>query len=160
MAEYAIRTHNLTKYFGRQLTVDNIALEVPRGVIYGLLGPNGAGKSTTLKMLTGLVRPSGGQIEIFGEPWQRRHLQRIGALIEEPALYGNLTAAENLSIHTTIMGLPQSEIDRVLEVVDLQGSKDKRTAKFSTGMKQRLGIAIALLGNPEIVILDEPTNAA
>lgn len=158
MAEYIMRTRNLTKYYGKHVTVNELNLEVPQGAIYGLLGPNGAGKSTTLKMLTGLIRPSSGQMELFGEPWRRSHLERIGALIEEPALYGNLTAEENLSIHTTLMGLPKSEIGRVLEIVNLKDTKGKRTAKFSTGMKQRLGIAIALLGNPEILILDEPTN--
>jgi ABC-2 type transport system ATP-binding protein len=148
----------LTKYYGKQLSVDNLALRVPAGSIYGLLGPNGAGKSTTLKLLTGLIRPNAGEIQVFGEPWQRRHLQRIGALIEEPALYGNLTARENLLIHTTIMGLPKTEIDRVLDLVNLKGTESKLVSRFSTGMKQRLGIAIALLGKPELLILDEPTN--
>ena len=157
MAEYIIRTRNLTKYYGKHVTVNELNLEVPQGAIYGLLGPNGAGKSTTLKMLTGLIRPSSGRWSSSGNPGGA-HLERIGALIEEPALYGNLTAEENLSIHTTLMGLPKSEIGRVLEIVNLKDTKGKRTAKFSTGMKQRLGIAIALLGNPEILILDEPTN--
>lgn len=136
MAEYIIRTRNLTKYYGKHVTVNELNLEVPQGAIYGLLGPNGAGKSTTLKMLTGLIRPSSGQMELFGEPWRRSHLERIGALIEEPALYGNLTAEENLSIHTTLMGLPKSEIGRVLEIVNLKDTKGKRTAKFSTGIQE------------------------
>ncbi|NLA58467.1 MAG: lantibiotic protection ABC transporter ATP-binding protein [Firmicutes bacterium] len=158
MSHFIVQTTGLTKYYGRQLSVDNLALKVPAGSIYGLLGPNGAGKSTTLKLLTGLIRPDNGKIQVFGEPWQRHHLQRIGALIEEPALYGNLTAEENLLIHTTIMGLPKTEIDRVLNLVNLKGTEDKLVSRFSTGMKQRLGIAIALLGKPELLILDEPTN--
>lgn len=158
MSHFIIQTSGLTKYYGKQLSVDNLALRVPAGSIYGLLGPNGAGKSTTLKLLTGLIRPNAGEIQVFGEPWQRRHLQRIGALIEEPALYGNLTARENLLIHTTIMGLPKTEIDRVLDLVNLKGTESKLVSRFSTGMKQRLGIAIALLGKPELLILDEPTN--
>ncbi len=158
MSHFIVQTRGLTKCYGRQPSVNNIDLKVPAGSIYGLLGPNGAGKSTTLKLLTGLVRPDAGEIEIFGEPWQRRHLQRIGALIEEPALYGNLTAEENLLIHTTIMGLPKTEIDRVLDVVNLRGTRHKLVSRFSTGMKQRLGIAAALLGKPELLILDEPTN--
>ena len=156
MSHFIIQTSGLTKYYGKQLSVDNLALRVPAGSIYGLLGPNGAGKSTTLKLLTGLIRPNAGEIQVFGEPWQRRHLQRIGALIEEPALYGNLTARENLLIHTTIMGLPKTEIDRVLDLVNLKGTESKLVSRFSTGMKQRLGIAIALLGKPELLILDEP----
>ena len=158
MSHFIVQTTGLTKYYGRQLSVDNLALKVPAGSIYGLLGPNGAGKTTTLKLLTGLIRPDNGKIQVFGEPWQRHHLQRIGALIEEPALYGNLTAEENLLIHTTIMGLPKTEIDRVLNLVNLKGTEDKLVSRFSTGMKQRLGIAIALLGKPELLILDEPTN--
>ncbi|NLV91382.1 MAG: lantibiotic protection ABC transporter ATP-binding protein [Firmicutes bacterium] len=158
MSHFIIQTSGLTKHYGRQLSVNNLALEIPAGSIYGLLGPNGAGKSTTLKLLTGLIRPDAGKIQLFGEPWQRHHLQRIGALIEEPALYGNLTAEENLLIHTTIMGLPKTEIDRVLDLVNLKGTESKPVSRFSTGMKQRLGIAIALLGKPELLILDEPTN--
>ena len=158
MSHFIIQTSGLTKYYGKQLSVDNLALRVPAGSIYGLLGPNGAGKSTTLKLLTGLIRPNAGEIQVFGEPWQRRHLQRIGALVEEPALYGNLTARENLLIHTTIMGLPKTEIDRVQDLVNLKGTESKLVSRFSTGMKQRLGIAIALLGKPELLILDEPTN--
>lgn len=158
MSNLIVETRGLTKYYGKHLIVDKLALQVPRGGIYGLLGPNGAGKSTTLKMLTGLARPSGGEVEMFGEPWHRQHLGRLGALIESPAIYGNLTARENLLIHTTLMGLPKEEIERVLEMVNLSDTGSKLASRFSTGMKQRLGIAIALLGRPELLILDEPTN--
>ncbi|MEQ6359822.1 lantibiotic protection ABC transporter ATP-binding protein [Thermoanaerobacter thermohydrosulfuricus] len=156
--EYILETKNLKKYYGKQLAVNDVSLKIPKGSIYGLLGPNGAGKSTTLKMLTGLLHPSSGEIIVFGEPWQRKHLERIGALIESPALYGNLTAVENLLVHTNLMGLPKERIYEVLEIVDLKDTGKKLTSQFSTGMKQRLGIAIALLGRPELLILDEPTN--
>ena len=158
MSNFIVETKALKKYYGKQLAVDNLSLKIAEGGIYGLLGPNGAGKSTVLKMLTGLIRPSAGEVVMFGELWHRKHLRLLGALIESPALYGNLTAVENLRVHTMLMGLPDKEIDRVLEIVDLKNTGKKLIAKFSTGMKQRLGIAIALLGSPELVILDEPTN--
>ncbi|MCL6576427.1 lantibiotic protection ABC transporter ATP-binding protein [Kyrpidia sp.] len=158
MKEYILETKNLTKAYGRRLAVKNVSLQIPKGSVYGLLGPNGAGKSTTLKLLTGLLRPSAGDILVFGEPWRRKHLERIGALIETPALYGNLTAFENLLVHATLLGLPKGRIDEVLEQVDLKHTGKKPASQFSMGMKQRLGIAIALLGYPELLILDEPTN--
>lgn len=158
MSNLIVETRGLTKCYGKHLAANDISLKIPRGSIYGLLGPNGAGKSTTLKMLTGLLYPSKGEIFVFGEPWQRKHLERIGALIESPALYGNLTAVENLFIHTKLMGLPEERIYEVLEIVDLKDTGKKLASQFSMGMKQRLGIAIALLGYPELLILDEPTN--
>ncbi|TDT63302.1 lantibiotic protection ABC transporter ATP-binding protein [Fonticella tunisiensis] len=158
MSNLILETRGLKKYYGKQLAVNDVSLKIPRGSIYGLLGPNGAGKSTILKMLTGLLYPSSGEIIVFGEPWQRKHLERIGALIESPALYGNLTAVENLLVHTKLMGLPKERIYEVLETVDLKDTGKKLAAQFSMGMKQRLGIAIALLGYPELLILDEPTN--
>ena len=158
MKNLILETKNLKKYYNKQLAVNNISLQIPRGAIYGLLGPNGAGKSTTLKMLTGLINPSEGEITIFNEPWQRKHLARIGSLIEAPALYGNLTAVENLLIHTKLMGIPKEKLYDVLEIVDLKNTGKKLAAQFSMGMKQRLGIAIALVGDPELLILDEPTN--
>lgn len=151
-------TKNLGKYYGKQPAVKDVSLQIPAGAIYGLLGPNGAGKTTTLKMLVGLLRPSSGVIYVFGQPWQRQHLERIGALIEAPALYGNLTAVENLEVHAKLMGLAQDRIDEVLETVDLKNTGKKLASQFSLGMKQRLGIAIALLGKPDLLILDEPTN--
>jgi len=158
MNDLILETIGLKKRFGKKLAINNISLRVPSGTIYGLLGPNGAGKSTTLKIIAGILRPEEGEVKIFGQPWRREHLENIGILIESPALYGNLTATENLEIHTKIMGLPNEEIDRVLDIVRLQDTGNKVVAKFSTGMKQRLGIAIALLGNPKLLILDEPTN--
>jgi len=158
MSELILETRNLKKYYGHQIAVKDVSLKIPKGTIYGLLGPNGAGKSTTLKMLTGLMRPSEGEIIAFGEPWQRKHLSRIGSLIEAPALYGNLTAMENLLVHTKLLGIPKEKIDEVLELVDLKNTGKKLTSQFSMGMKQRLGIAIALIGDPELLILDEPTN--
>jgi ABC transporter. len=158
MSNLILETRNLKKYYGKYLAVDNVSLQIPRSSVYGLLGPNGAGKSTTLKMLTGLIKPSGGEIIVFDEPWQRKHLRRIGSLIESPALYGNLTAVENLLVHTKLMGIPKEKIYDVLKVVDLQNTGKKLVSQFSMGMKQRLGIAIALLDDPELLILDEPTN--
>jgi lantibiotic transport system ATP-binding protein len=158
MTEYALETRNLSKQIRGQRIVKSISLQIPRGSIYGLLGPNGAGKSTTLKMLSGLLRPSEGEVRVFGKPWRREHLERIGTLIETPALYGNLTAYENLLVHTRLMGLPEDTIDEALEITGLKQTGKKLVSQFSHGMKQRLGLAIALLGDPEILILDEPTN--
>ena len=158
MAELILETRCLKKYYGKQLAVNNISLQIPRGSIYGLLGPNGAGKSTTLKIITGLLYPSAGEIIAFGEPWERRHLRRMGVLIESPALYGNLTAYENLLVYAKLIGLPKERIYEVLEIVELKDVDKKLVSQFSMGMKQRLGIAIALLGNPELLILDEPAN--
>ncbi|MBA4603080.1 lantibiotic protection ABC transporter ATP-binding protein [Thermoactinomyces mirandus] len=158
MSNLILETRNLKKYYGKQLAVDDISLKVPKGSVYGLLGPNGAGKSTILKMLVGLIKPSAGEIAVFGEPWQRKHLERIGSLIETPALYGNLTASENLLVHTKLMEIPKKRIDEVLELVDLKNTGKKPASRFSMGMKQRLGIAMALLGDPELLILDEPAN--
>ncbi|MHA6529689.1 lantibiotic protection ABC transporter ATP-binding protein [Paenibacillus sp. BAC0078] len=158
MQSYILETKQLSKRFKRQSAVENVSLSIPRGAIYGLLGPNGAGKTTTLKMITGLLRPSEGQILLGGKPWERRQLDRIGALIEAPALYGNLTARENLRVHAKLLKLPPQRIEEVLNTVDLKDTGSKRASQFSLGMKQRLGIAIALLNRPELLILDEPTN--
>ncbi len=158
MSDFILETRSLKKYFGKQLAVNDVSLQVPKGSVYGLLGPNGAGKSTILKMITGLLKPSEGKIIIFDEPWQRKHLDRIGSLIESPALYGNLTAYENLLIHARLAGIPKEKIYEVLELVDLKNTGKKLASKFSMGMKQRLGIAIAILGDPELLILDEPAN--
>lgn len=158
MEKYILETRKLCKKFGKECAVNNISLKVEAGCIYGLLGPNGAGKSTTLKMITGLLHATSGEILINGESWKRKHLRDIGALIEAPALYGNLTAVENLKIHTKLMGIKEKRIKEVLEIVDLKNTGNKRAGQFSLGMKQRLGIAIALLENPKLLILDEPTN--
>lgn len=153
-----LETKNLCKKFGKQTAVGGLSLQIERNSVYGLLGPNGAGKSTALKMITGMLRPSSGQILYDGHVWNRRDLGQIGALIESPPLYDNLTAAENLRVRTTMLGLPQSRIEEVLCTVGLTGTGKKRAGQFSLGMKQRLGIALALLNHPRLLILDEPTN--
>ena len=159
---YVLETRGLTKRFGRggraQAAVDGVSLHVGEGRVYGLLGPNGAGKSTTLKMVTGMLRPTSGQILVDGHPWSRNDLYSIGSLIEQPPLYPNLTARENLLVRTTLLGIPEGRIDEVLETVDLTDTGSKRAGRFSLGMKQRLGIAIALIASPRLLILDEPTN--
>ena len=149
-----LKTTNLCKSFNGQTAVNNISLNIERNSVYGLLGPNGAGKSTTLKMITGILRPTSGSIDA----WKRSDLNHIGALIEMPPLYENLTAYENLKVRTTILGLTDKRIDEVLQIVRLTETGKKRAGQFSLGMKQRLGIAVALLNNPKLLILDEPTN--
>lgn len=158
MDKLILETKNLTKTFGKQKAVDSISLKIKENSIYGLLGPNGAGKSTTLKMITGMIHKTSGEIFFEGHKWSRDDLSDIGALIEMPALYENLSARENLRVRTLLLGLPDSRIDEVLEIVSLKDTGKKKSGQFSLGMKQRLGIAIALLNNPKLLILDEPTN--
>ncbi|WP_406540891.1 lantibiotic protection ABC transporter ATP-binding protein [Clostridium ljungdahlii] len=158
MNDLILETKDLCKNFKGQMAVNNISLKVKKNSIYGLLGPNGAGKSTALKMITGMLRKSSGEIFFEGHNWSRNDLKNVGALIEGAPLYGNLTAKENLKVRTTVLGLPDKRIDEVLEIVDLKNTGKKRAQQFSMGMKQRLGIAIALLNNPKLLILDEPTN--
>ncbi|MCC0695799.1 lantibiotic protection ABC transporter ATP-binding protein [Clostridioides sp. ES-S-0048-02] len=158
MKDLILETKNLSKRYREQMAANHISLQIERNSIYGLLGPNGAGKSTTLKMIVGLLHPTGGHIFFNGKPWQRESLTKIGSLIESPALYGNLTAEENLLVHTRLLGIPHEKIHEVLDTVDLKNTGKKKASQFSMGMKQRLGIAIALLNNPELLILDEPTN--
>lgn len=157
-----IETHHLSKKYGSVLRVSDLSLRVPEGCIYGFLGPNGAGKSTTLKMILGLVRPTGGDISVFGLPMSSRRrlriLKQVGSLIESPSYYGHLTGEENLRIVQTMRGVPARHIQEVLEIVRLADQKNKRVAHYSFGMKQRLGLAAALLGYPKLLILDEPTN--
>lgn len=158
MNNYLLETHELTKVFGKQKAVNNVSLQIEKNSVYGLLGPNGAGKSTTLKMMAGMLHKSSGEIMFEDHPWSRNDLAEIGALIETPPLYENLTAKENLKVRTLLLGLPESRIDEVLEIVDLKNTGRKKSGHFSLGMKQRLGIAIALLNRPKLLILDEPTN--
>ena len=153
-----LKTNNLCKDFKKQKAVKNVSITVRENSIYGLLGPNGAGKSTTLKMITGMLRPTNGKVFFNGHDWTRKDLEQIGALIETPPLYDNLSAAENLEVRAKLLGVPKARIDEVLEIVDLQNTGRKKAGQFSMGMKQRLGIAIALLNNPKLLILDEPTN--
>ena len=153
-----LKTDNLCKYFKKQKAVDNVSITVRENSIYGLLGPNGAGKSTTLKMITGMLRPTNGKVLFNGHEWNRKDLEQIGALIETPPLYENLSAVENLEVRAKLLNIPKTRIDKVLKMVDLQNTGRKKAGQFSMGMKQRLGIAIALLNSPKLLILDEPTN--
>lgn len=157
-----IETHDLCKQYGNTLRVAHLDLDVPEGSVYGFLGPNGAGKSTTLKMILGLVRPTTGSIRVLGKGVNRKNrlsvLRQVGSLIESPSYYGHLTGEENLRIVQTLRGVPEKNIREVLQIVRLDGQRGKRVAHYSLGMKQRLGLAAALLGYPKLLILDEPTN--
>ena len=157
-----IETHDLCKQYGNTLRVAHLDLDVPEGSIYGFLGPNGAGKSTTLKMILGLVRPTAGNIKVLGKKMDGTNrlsiLRQVGSLIESPSYYGHLTGEENLRIIQTLRGVPERNIREVLQIVRLDGQRGKKVAHYSLGMKQRLGLAAALLGYPRLLILDEPTN--
>lgn len=157
-----VQTHGLCKRYGGAMRVKELNLSVPEGAVYGFLGPNGAGKSTTLKMVLGLARPTAGQISVFGKPMTQKNrldiLRDVGSLIESPSYYGHLTGEENLRIVQTLRGAPARDIREVLHIVRLTEQKDKKVAHYSLGMKQRLGLASALLGFPKLLILDEPTN--
>lgn len=157
-----IQTKNLKKFYKDKKSVDGISLDIGRGQIYGFLGPNGAGKSTTMKMLLGLAKPTEGEVTILGIPLDEKHkgeiLKRTGSLIESPAYYGHLTAGENMELLEILLDLPKGRGEKALELVRLENVKDKKVSEFSLGMKQRLGIAMALVRDPEILILDEPVN--
>ncbi|MFT3983164.1 MAG: ATP-binding cassette domain-containing protein [Lachnospiraceae bacterium] len=157
-----ITTNSLCKQYGGTLRVKDVDLSVPQGVVYGFLGPNGAGKSTTMKMILGLAKPTSGTITVFGQLISSRNrltiLKEIGSLIESPSYYAHLTGRENLKIISALKGVPEKEIDRVLKIVRLDKQEDKKAGQYSLGMKQRLGLAGALLGNPKLLVLDEPTN--
>lgn len=155
---YLLETRNLCKNYKEQKANNNISIQVEENKIYGLLGPNGAGKSTLLKSITGMINPTSGEILFNGEKMTRKDLRDIGALIEGAPIYENLTARENVKIRTLLYGLPDSRIDEVLKIVGLENTGKKKAGKFSMGMKQRLGIALALVNNPKLLILDEPTN--
>ena len=158
-----IETENLTKRYGGVPVVRSVSLAVPEGSVYGFMGPNGAGKSTTMKMLLGLVKKSSGSIRLMGQEMGAENrlslLRQTGSLIESPSCYGHLTARENLRIVAQLKGVEETDIERVLRVVHLEAEKTRRVKAFSQGMRQRLGIAQALLGSPRLLILDEPTNA-
>ena len=156
-----IETHNLTKSYPGFTAVSGINLHVPKGTVYGFLGPNGAGKSTTMKMFLGLTKPTDGSFVIDGKQFPANRveiLREVGSFIEAPALYGNLTGEENLDIVRKILGLPKSSVSEALELVGLTQYRKRLAKKYSLGMKQRLGLASALIGKPPILILDEPTN--
>src|SRR5579872_7474498 len=160
--EVVLRTRNLSKQYGQRLAVDNLNLEVQRGEIFGFLGPNGAGKTTTIRMLLGLIAPTGGSIEILGQELatqRARILPRVGALVETPALYLYMSGRDNLrAVGSVLGGVSEERIDVVLDLVGLRTRAKDRVKTYSLGMKQRLGVAIALLQDPEILVLDEPAN--
>jgi len=161
MSEWIIQTKDLCKSYRGRLAVDHLNLNIARGEIYGFLGPNGAGKTTTIRMLLGLIKPTRGSVEIFGKSLKREKLhilRKIGSLVEYPSYYGHLTAVENLEAIRRILDVPKTRIAQVLETVGLTKDAKRPVKGFSLGMKQRLGIAAALLGEPEMLILDEPTN--
>ena len=159
-----IEVDGLTKRYGSTVAVDALSFDVPPGEVIGLLGPNGAGKTTAMKMLLGLVRPSAGRVRVLGAehgtPAFAEEIRRVGALIESPALYERLSARQNLELQARALGLPsvRGRIDELLELVDLADRAGHRAGTSSLGMKQRLGIAVAMVGRPELVILDEPAN--
>lgn len=160
--KYMIETNALSKKYGEKYSVKNLDLKVRPGCVYGFLGPNGAGKSTTMKMLLGLVKPTAGEIRMFGSGAGGRNrleiLKHTGSLIEAPSYYGHLSGRENLEIVQTLKQVPREEIDEVLRIVRLEGQQKKKVREYSLGMKQRLGLAAALLGRPKLLLLDEPTN--
>ena len=162
MSNYIIETRGLTKKYGEQTSVSKLSLHVRKGRIYGLLGRNGAGKTTTMRMLLGLTEPTSGDVKIFGKPLrgnEKKILPRIGSLIESPGFYPNLTGTENLRIFADLRGLKGPKyIKNALELVNLPYKDKKLFSQYSLGMKQRLAIALAVMHNPELLILDEPTN--
>ena len=157
-----IETKALCKQYGPHTAVDHVELHVPQGCVYGFIGPNGAGKSTSMKMLLGLIHPTAGRVRLLGQELTEKSrlplLRQTGSLLESPAGYLHLTAQENLEIVADLKGVPHKDIGRVLDIVHLTPDRNRRVGQYSLGMKQRLGIAMALLGSPKLLILDEPTN--
>lgn len=161
MNEYVVETSNLTKTFNGKAAVNQVNLSIPKGAIYGFLGPNGAGKTTAIKLLLGLMKETNGSIRILGKELKKEKqtiLRNIGSLVESPSYYGNLSARENLELLQIILQVPKERIDEVFAIVRLEKDADRPVKGFSLGMKQRLGIASALIGSPKLLILDEPTN--
>lgn len=160
--EYILKTTNLTKKYKNEYAVKDLTLRIPKGSVYGFLGPNGSGKTTTMKMILGLIHSTSGSIEVLGQTLNNKNrlpiLASIGSLIESPSYYGHLTARENLEITCILRNIPKVQIESVLQMVGLDHTGKKPVSKFSLGMKQRLGIANALIGKPKILLLDEPTN--
>ncbi|MFS0644481.1 ABC transporter ATP-binding protein [Siminovitchia sp. 179-K 8D1 HS] len=158
---YIVKTTNLTKKFEKHTAVSSIDLKIKEGEIYGFLGPNGAGKSTTIRMLLGLMKPTAGDIQVFNQDLKKHRkeiLQQVGSLVENPSYYPHLTAKENLEVLRKVLKVPEKRIADVLEMVRLSHVADKKVKGFSLGMKQRMGIAQALLHEPKLLVLDEPTN--
>lgn len=162
MNEFVLKTHQLTKQYKNQTALDRVDVSIRQGTIYGFIGQNGAGKSTLMKLVTGLAFPTSGTVELFGATGGSelvRARRRMGVSIESPALYPQLTATENLEAHRLQQGIPgRDAVKRTLELVGLSGTGRKKAKNFSLGMKQRLALGVALLGSPEFLILDEPTN--
>ncbi len=161
MPRYVIETSGLTRRFGTKLAVDDLNLSAPEAGVYGFLGPNGAGKTTAIRMLLGLICPDAGAVQLFGAPLaanRRALLQRVGALVEFPSLYPHLTGRENLEVTRRLRGVQRGLIDRALDIAKLKQDAHRRVREYSLGMRQRLGLALALLDKPDLLILDEPTN--
>lgn len=156
--DYVLKTNGLCKKLANTMVVNNLNLNIRRGDIYGFIGPNGAGKTTAMKVILGLLFPTSGEIELFGQKRTEQSLHRVGALIEAPGLYTGCTAYENMKRFSILAGGNDNDIWGILDLVGLAGAGKKKVKAFSLGMKQRLGIALALLGNPELLILDEPVN--
>lgn len=162
MKRYVVQTHNLTKSYGSYKSLHQVSMKLKPGQIYGLIGQNGAGKTTLMRLLAGLAFPTEGSIELFGHSGERalqEERKRLGCMIEHPGFVPHMTAEQNLKLHRMMRGVPNKEIEHeLLELVGLSDAGKKKARNFSLGMKQRLGIAIALLGSPELLILDEPIN--
>ena len=161
MAEPILEIRRLTKRYGAVVALDGIDLTIPTGTIYGFIGPNGAGKTTTIRILAGLIRPTSGEVRLSGQDIATERLAVAGGLrtlVEVPAFYPNLTGYENLLIHARLAGAPRLEVDRLLQAVRLDEARDRKVGGYSLGMRQRLGIAQALIGEPRLVVLDEPMN--
>jgi ABC-2 type transport system ATP-binding protein len=157
--EYVLQTNGLTKIFGKKIAVNKVSMNVKKGDIYGLIGRNGAGKTTLIRMVSGLARPKEGTVSLFESSDLELQRKRTGTMIENPAVYPSMTARQNLIYYCLLLGMnPDETVDRMLELVGLSQTGKKKAKNFSLGMKQRLAIAIALLGNPEFLLLDEPIN--
>ncbi|MCU4986703.1 bacitracin ABC transporter ATP-binding protein [Bacillus thuringiensis] len=159
--KYIVETNNLTKKYKKSSVVSGVNLKIPEGEIYGFLGPNGAGKTTSIRMLLGLIKATEGNISIFGKDLNKNRLSilsDVGALVENPSYYAHLNAIENLEVYRILRNIPKEKIHSVLKTVGLQNAAHQKVKEYSLGMKQRLGLAIALLGDPRLLILDEPTN--
>lgn len=157
--DYVLKTEGITKQYGKHTVVNNVSMHVKKGDIYGFIGKNGAGKTTFMRMVAGLATPASGSMELFGSEELEKQRVRIGSLIEQPGLYGNMTAKENMEVVRRNLGITEKHaVDEMLEFVGLSGTEKKKVKNFSMGMKQRMGIAIALFRNPDFLILDEPIN--
>lgn len=159
--EMVIQTHHLSRRFGQKYSVHQLNLQIPKGEVYGFLGPNGAGKTTTIRMLLSLIKPTEGKIELFGKDlhrYRKQLMKRVGSLVESPSYYAHLSGYQNLKMLSILLHVPSKRIDEVLELVRLTEAAHDPVKEYSLGMKQRLGIASAILHQPELLILDEPTN--